>query len=330
MSRPPTYLLALLVLLTIGACAESELALPGGLDASGIPDAGSTPDADPRDTGTPPPTPDVGAEPDAAPDSSAPGRCTRDEDCPGAQTCDVLAATCADPPTSTCGDGVCDPDETCSDCLDCACGDNATCSFGVCECDDVCAVGQDQCAGDQIQSCSTDADGCAQLDAPRDCPSGVCSNGACCADSCGLRECGMDACGNPCGTCSSSCVNGYCTRQLVVNYVQTSCSADCQDVFDPTDPYIELFIGGQSFDRDKGERDRCGSTLTAQGWTVGGATRTFSSVELRSVRVEVKDQDRTSSDDVCAEWSRVDLSAPGTVDITSPDGKVTVSFTTTL
>ena len=326
MRRTYPYILTTLTA-SLFACAESDLAFPdGGAFDAGSRDTGRLPGASPRDTGRPPPTQDMGT--DATSDVSGPGQCTRDEDCPDAQICDVLAAACVDPLGAECGDGVCNGDETCATCLDCACGDNATCSFGVCECDDVCTVGQEQCAGPQIQSCSTDANGCAQLDPPRDCATGACSNGICCTDSCGERECGMDACGASCGTCATSCDNGYCARQLIVNHVQTSCSADCQDAFDPTDPYIEVFIGGQSFDKDKGERDRCGATFTAQGWVVGGSTRTFTAAELRAVRVEVKDQDRLSSDDMCAEWSRVDLSAPGILDITSPDGKVTVSFTT--
>lgn len=254
--------------------------------------------------------------------------CMGNEDCPEGGVCDVSKGRCmGGTPTTMCGDGACEAGEDCGTCpADCGCEGNKECQNGLCVCDGACTPNTTDCQGNAERLCLTDADGCGYWGTPMTCPSGICSNGSCCQPRCGARECGTDGCGGTCGTCTFSCgMGGICTRQIIVVEVRTSCDADCQDTFDPTDPYTKLIINGQEFEKDRNERDRCDETLTTQNWTVGG-TRTFSITELTDVTVEVSDADSFNSDDLCAKWEGVDLTMPGMKTLTSPDGKVTVKL----
>jgi hypothetical protein len=129
-----------------------------GADAGALPDAGGGADAARSDAGGP-----DAARPDAAPD--------------------------ADGATPTCGDGHCDPGETCSSCpADCGCTQGHVCSGGACV----------ACA----QSCTSVAD-CTANPAANSCC------GQCCVDR--LNDplnCGD--CGHACGGATPACVGGIC------------------------------------------------------------------------------------------------------------------------
>lgn len=253
--------------------------------------------------------------------------CLGHDDCPAGQTCEDTRGRCEDN-SADCGNTVCEPFEDCETCpTDCGCGPNQDCDQGVCICQDACAAGASECDAGGTRSCTSDDQGCLVWSPTSPCPGG-CMNGMCsCMAACGADECGMDGCGGSCGTCTFTCgANNLCTRQLTINYVETSCLADCQDTFDPTDPFIKITIAGQTYAKDEGARDRCGMTRTAENWTVGGASKTFTFSELQNATVEVYDADTFNSDDLCARWSNVNLTMHGTQTLVSADGLVRVSL----
>jgi hypothetical protein len=59
---------------------------------------------------------------------------------------------------------------------------------------------------------------------------------------------------------------------------------------------------------------------------VGDANHTFTFAQLQQVTVEVYDADTFNSDDLCARWTNVDLTAHGTQTLVSDDGLVRVSL----
>jgi hypothetical protein len=253
--------------------------------------------------------------------------CLEHEDCPPGWTCEDTRGRCEDHATD-CGNDVCESFEDCEICpADCGCGPNQDCDKGVCICQDACAPGESECNAGGTRTCGADEQGCLEWSATSPCQ-GSCMNGMCsCMAACGGSECGMDGCGGSCGACTFACgASDLCTRQLTINYVETSCGADCQDTFDPTDPFLKLTIAGQTYSKDEGARDRCGATRTAENWVVGGATQTFTYSQLQQVTVEVYDADTFNSDDLCARWTNVDLTAHGTQTLVSSDGLVRVSL----
>ena len=253
--------------------------------------------------------------------------CLEHEDCPAGWTCEDTRGRCEDH-ADDCGDDVCDSFEDCEICpADCGCGPNQDCDQGVCVCQDDCSPGATECDAGGTRSCTADEEGCLEWSATTPCQ-GSCMNGMCsCMAACDSSECGMDGCGGSCGACTFACGAGdLCTRQLTINYVETSCSADCQDAFDPTDPFLKLTIAGQTYSKDEGARDRCGNTRTAENWIVGDANHTFTFAQLQQVTVEVYDADTFNSDDLCARWTNVDLTAHGTQTLVSNDGLVRVSL----
>ncbi len=112
----------------------------------------------------------------------------------------------------SCGDGACDPGESCSTCAD-DCGDCPnTCGNGTCD------------TGETAATCPDDCDLCGN---------GTCDNGetaATCPDDCDL--CGNGTCDNgedcttcpdDCGDCPESCGNGQCDNGEDC----TTCPDDC-------------------------------------------------------------------------------------------------------
>ena len=161
-----------------------------------------------------------------------------------------------------CGDGGCDPFESCdtcsADCGACVCGDG-TCNLnedctscetdcGVCppECGDSnCDANEDcsTCPGDCGECCGNGA--CESLfgedcgSCPADCGCGCgesCQGGSCTFSACDGKECGTDGCGGSCGTCDAhyQCETGSCVYvpycgDASCNGGETcdSCPSDC-------------------------------------------------------------------------------------------------------
>ena len=168
-------------------------------DPATPPETTGDPAADPEPEAAPEAAPEV--VPDAAPDPAA----------------DVPAETAA----PTCGDGVCNGDETCTSCkADCGpcppkCGDDAcepmkgeTCSTCPGDCQPCSSCGNGTCDADE--TCKT---------CPLDCKP--------CAPACGDHQCnGTETCTDcpgDCGPCAASCPDGFCNGGETC----ASCAADC-------------------------------------------------------------------------------------------------------
>ena len=256
------------------------------------------------------------------------GTCGVDCGCDSANKC--VANSCI----PRCGDGLCEASENCESCpQDCGCDAGQACQDSMCVCDDSCSNGDTDCVGNAARSCVADVNGCYDYGAAVTCPSGICTNGSCCTPQCGNQECGADGCGGNCGTCGFACGNdSNCTRRLTINYVEiTDCRDACNDfglgnARNP-DPRLEVVVGTDTY-RSDGPDDSCGQVLG--GTIVGGANQTFTKTQLQSVLIRVQDADSFlgGSDDLCAQWMAVDLSAAGTRLLTSTGDVVKVSITT--
>ena len=88
-----------------------------------------------------------------------------------------------------CGDNICNGDESCDTCADCACEEMEVCYESMC-CNPMCEnidCGDDGCGGV-----------CGTCNAGFDCEDGTCT----CQPDCAVgQECGSDGCGGLCGTC---------------------------------------------------------------------------------------------------------------------------------
>jgi hypothetical protein len=122
------------------------------------------------------------------------------------------------PPPLSCGNGTCDPGETCNNCpIDC--GFCSTCGNGVCDPGETCLGCPQDCG-----SCPTCGDGVCEsatencVNCPQDC--GVCS-------TCGNGTCDKDEscenCPQDCGKCKG-CGDGICNED---NKTCISCPEDC-------------------------------------------------------------------------------------------------------
>jgi hypothetical protein len=167
----------------------------------------------------------------------------------GPASCTALSQSCSMAPC--CGDGTCDPGETCASCVaDCL----ATCPCvysAWSSCTGTCPTGsqtRSRTSGpasctDTTQSCSMSpccgdgtcdtGENCTTCPADCTCPGGVCFNDACCPPSCGSAECGGDGCGGPCGYGSNCPVAGdkcYLGACCTPNCTGTPCGDDhCGD-----------------------------------------------------------------------------------------------------
>ena len=209
-----------------GADAGADTAMPDvvtpGPDA--VADAAADTSGGADGAGVEDAAPDVVAPVDVAPDVVAPwcgdGTCDPDETC---SACTVDCGACPDP----CGNGVCDKGlgEGCATCVkDCGvCPD--PCGDGVC----------DGAKGETCQTCMKDCGGC-----PNPCGDGACNEPkgeTCltCEDDCGAcpNPCGDGACtgadGETCSTCPADC--GACPKcgDGTCNPAETcgSCPGDC-------------------------------------------------------------------------------------------------------
>lgn len=133
--------------------------------------------------------------------------------CDPLETCASCGADCG--PCAPCGDGDCVPGETCASCPgDCgACA--AGCGDGVCgelESCGKCPLDCGACCGDGL-CVEGDGESCASC--PADClckPGELCAGAECCLPTCEGVVCGGDGCGGTCGSCSegATCIGGAC------------------------------------------------------------------------------------------------------------------------
>lgn len=154
------------------------------------------------------------------------------------------------PECPTCGDNICNGEETCDSCDDCLCEPEEICLDGACcnpfcvnmECGDdgcgglcgtcdegfECAEGQCVCLPDcEGKVCGPDGCGgqCGTCD-----PGDECIDGACgCAPDCAGKSCGADGCGGDCGTCAPCTIcnaTGLCLNVGEGNDTKDDCTAD--------------------------------------------------------------------------------------------------------
>ncbi len=119
-----------------------------------------------------------------------------------------------------CGNGVCDPGETCSNCSDCSCGSCQRCVGGSCQSN----CGNGSCESNCGETCSNCSD----------CSCGSCQRcvGGSCRSNCGNGTCEL-SCGETCSTCPDDCGCGPCDQCIsgtcVGNCGNGSCEPGCNE-----------------------------------------------------------------------------------------------------
>jgi hypothetical protein len=172
------------------------------------------------------------------------GSCCETQNHPGCGDADVRACVCAIDDTccqevwnaacvdlvnkadcglcevSTCGDLVCDDDESCDTCP-ADCGECVVCGDGVCDPAESCSSCEEDCGECPIPECGDlmcdEEESCAQC--PQDCGEcpAICGDGTCQLD----EDC--TDCPSDCGECPPGCGDGVCT----IDESCEECAADC-------------------------------------------------------------------------------------------------------
>ena len=188
----------------------------------------------------------------------------------------------------TCGNGVCDADESCADCsVDC--GACPECGDGTCEGEESCAdcpddcdqcppeCGDGACEGDE--ACGSCPDDCGECDV---CGDGECQAGEDCAScesdcgpclACGDGECeaGVEDCATCPDDCPCVCGDGICTAATEhCNACPEDCGCGLGEVCTPLDYCCEPQCGGEDgqlvvvcgLDQCGGVCDACGFNQT--------------------------------------------------------------------
>ncbi len=121
----------------------------------------------------------------------------------------------------SCGDGSCDPDESCADCPEDCAACPASCGDATCDADESCKSCPGDC-GICPNSCGDNK--CASPETCKTCPAD-CGK---CPPSCGDKTCGAGesckTCPGDCGACPAGCGDGSCDA---AKESCTSCQADC-------------------------------------------------------------------------------------------------------
>lgn len=135
-----------------------------------------------------------------------------------------MGACCPASSESRCGDGVCDPGETCATCDEDCGGCPPRCGDGVCDALEDCATCAEDCVAlcnecaprcgdghcDRSESCASCAEDCGRCDGA--CGDGICDAGERC-----------DVCPSDCGACPSACGDGRCDADESCE----RCAEDC-------------------------------------------------------------------------------------------------------